>query len=96
MAWRRSKTGQIIWYINRTYRVLPTIIVLDMDSSVSPTYGDQEGTAYNGHFPEDCRSMLAYRNNCAPIRAMPVTPRAWSVHGRRSRSPILQRRGEAS
>ena len=21
-----------------------------MDSSVSPTYGDQEGTAYNGHF----------------------------------------------
>jgi len=22
-------------------------IVLDMDSSVSPTYGDQEGTAYN-------------------------------------------------
>ena len=25
MAWRRSKTGQIIWYINRTYRVLPTV-----------------------------------------------------------------------
>ena len=24
MAWRRSKTGQIIWYIDRTYRVLPT------------------------------------------------------------------------
>ena len=24
MAWKRSKTGQIIWYINRTYRVLPT------------------------------------------------------------------------
>ena len=23
MAWKRSKTGQIIWYINRTYRVLP-------------------------------------------------------------------------
>ena len=27
-----------------------TVIVLDMDSSVSPTYGEQEGTAYNGHF----------------------------------------------
>jgi hypothetical protein len=27
-------------------------IVLDMDSSVSPTHGDQEGTAWNGHF--DC------------------------------------------
>ena len=25
-------------------------LVLDMDRSVSPTYGDQEGTAYNGHF----------------------------------------------
>jgi len=25
-------------------------IVLDMDSSVSETYGQQEGTAYNGHF----------------------------------------------
>ena len=29
-------------------------IVLDMDSSVSPTYGDQEGTAYNGHFACTC------------------------------------------
>ncbi len=28
----------------------PKAIVLDMDSNVSPTYGDQEGTAYNGHF----------------------------------------------
>ena len=27
MAWRRSKTGQIIGYINRTYRVLPTEIM---------------------------------------------------------------------
>jgi hypothetical protein len=27
-------------------------IVLDMDSSVSPTHGDQEGSAWNGHF--DC------------------------------------------
>jgi hypothetical protein len=25
-------------------------IVLDMDLSVSEIYGDQEGTAYNGHF----------------------------------------------
>ncbi len=27
-----------------------TALVLDIDSSVSPTYGAQEGTAYNGHF----------------------------------------------
>jgi hypothetical protein len=25
----------------------PKMVVLDMDSSVSPTHGDQEGTAYN-------------------------------------------------
>ena len=27
----------------------PKCIVLDMDSSESPTYGEQEGSAYNGH-----------------------------------------------
>ena len=27
----------------------PRRVVLDMDSSVSPTFGAQEGTAYNGH-----------------------------------------------
>ena len=29
-------------------------LILDMDSSVSETYGEQEGTAYNGHF--ECTS----------------------------------------
>jgi len=29
-------------------------ITLDMDSSVSPTHGDQEGTAWNGHFDCTC------------------------------------------
>lgn len=32
----------------------PNMIILDMDSSVSPTHGDQEGTAYNGHFGCTC------------------------------------------
>jgi hypothetical protein len=32
----------------------PSSIVLDMDSSVSPTRGDQESTAYNGHFACTC------------------------------------------
>jgi hypothetical protein len=30
------------------------MIVLDMDSSESPTYGEQEGSAYNGHFGCTC------------------------------------------
>ena len=36
-------------WIDRVYdRHPPTKIVLDMDSSVSPTHGDQEGMAFNG------------------------------------------------
>jgi len=33
-------------------------IVLDLDSSVSETYGQQEGTAYNGHFGCTCYHPL--------------------------------------
>src|SRR5215203_2115693 len=33
-------------------------IVLDMASSVSPTFGEQEGTAYNGHFGCPCYHPL--------------------------------------
>jgi hypothetical protein len=33
-------------------------LILDMDSSVSETYGDQEGTAYNGHFACTCYHPL--------------------------------------
>ncbi len=32
----------------------PKLIILDMDSSESPTYGNQEGSAYNGHFGCTC------------------------------------------
>src|SRR5208282_2934700 len=33
-------------------------LILDMDSSVSETYGKQEGTAYNGHFGCTCYHPL--------------------------------------
>ncbi|UCG59363.1 MAG: IS1380 family transposase [Phycisphaerales bacterium] len=36
----------------------PKEIILDMDSSVSPTYGNQEGTAYNGYFECTCYHPL--------------------------------------
>jgi hypothetical protein len=36
----------------------PTRIILDMDSSVSPTHGEQEGSAYNGHFGCTCYHPL--------------------------------------
>src|SRR6202045_4117434 len=36
----------------------PRVIVLDMDSSESPTYGEQESSAYNGHFGCTCYHPL--------------------------------------
>ena len=36
----------------------PKMIILDMDSSDSPTYGHQEGSAYNGHFRYTCYHPL--------------------------------------
>ena len=41
-------------------------IVLDMDSSVSPTYGDQEGAAYNGHFACTCDAEASYQTAIGP------------------------------
>jgi hypothetical protein len=35
-----------------------TKLILDMDSSVSETYGHQEGSAYNGHFGCTCYHPL--------------------------------------
>jgi len=36
----------------------PTVITLDMDSSESPVHGDQEGSAWNGHFQLKCLHPL--------------------------------------
>ena len=47
-----------VW-IDRVHdRRPPKMIILDMDSSVSPTHGDQEGAAYNGHFGCTCYHPL--------------------------------------
>jgi hypothetical protein len=37
-------------------------IILDMDSSDSPTFGRQEGSAYNGHFGYTCYHPLLIFN----------------------------------
>jgi len=36
----------------------PKVITLDMDSSVSPVHGDQEGARWNGHFQSKCLHPL--------------------------------------
>jgi len=46
-------------WIDTVHQVKPfREIILDMDSSVSETYGDQEGSAYNGHFGCTCYHPL--------------------------------------
>jgi len=37
-------------------------LILDMDSSVSETYGEQEGTAYNGHFGCTCYPTVLFQS----------------------------------
>ncbi len=48
----------MIWIDRIHDRNPPKLIVLDMDSSVSPTYGEQEGTRFNGHFGCTCYHPL--------------------------------------
>jgi len=46
-------------------------LILDLDSSVSETYGQQEGSAYNGHFECTCYHPLFLSNQCGDLeRAM--------------------------
>ena len=42
-------------------------IILDMDSSDSPTFGRQEGSAYNGHFGYTCYHPLFVFNHLGDI-----------------------------
>lgn len=49
-------------------------MVLDLDSSVSPTYGDQEGTAYNGHFGCTCYHPLFLFNQFGDLERCRLRP----------------------
>ncbi len=50
------------------------VIVLDMDSSVSPTYGAQEGSAYNGHFGCTCYHPLFIFNQFGDLERCALRP----------------------
>jgi hypothetical protein len=56
----------------------PRIIVLDMDSSESPTYGKQEDSAYNGHFGCTCYHPLFVFNQLGDVER--CTLRSGNVH----------------
>jgi Transposase DDE domain group 1 len=52
----------------------PKTIVLDMDSSESPTYGEQEGSAYNGHFGCTCYHPLFVFNQLGDVERCSLRP----------------------
>ena len=59
------------WIDKVHMRQPPRELILDMDSSVSETYGAQEGTAYNGHFDCNCYHPLFLFNQFGDLeRAM--------------------------
>ena len=71
----------------------PKMIVLDMDSSVSPTHGDQEGTAYNGHFGCSCYHPLFVFNQFGDLERCALRPgNVHSAHGWRDvLEPVVAR-----
>jgi hypothetical protein len=49
-------------------------VVLDMDSSESPVHGQQEGSAYNGHFESTCYHPLFLFNSLGDCLAAKLRP----------------------
>ena len=49
-------------------------VILDMDSSESPTYGEQEGSAYNGHFTCTCYHPLFVFNQFGDVERCILRP----------------------
>jgi hypothetical protein len=64
-------------WVDKVHRQKPLMkqIILDMDSSVSPTYGSQEGSAYNGYFECTCYHPLFCFNQYGDLE------RAFLRHG---------------
>jgi hypothetical protein len=63
-------------------------IVLDMDSSVSPTHGEQEGTAYNGHFGCTCYHPLFVFNQFGDLERCVLRP--GNVHSAEGWRDVLE------
>jgi hypothetical protein len=52
----------------------PKMITLDMDSSESPVHGDQEGSAWNGHFQSKCLHPLFVFNQFGDLERCALRP----------------------
>ena len=81
-------------WINRVHERRPSkMIVLDIDSSVSPTHGDQEGAACNGHFGCTCYHPLFLFNQFGDLERCSLRPgNVHSAHGWRDvLEPVVAR-----
>lgn len=52
----------------------PKVVTLDMDSSESPVHGDQEGSAWNGHFQSKCLHPLFVFNQFGDLERCALRP----------------------
>ncbi|HSH82915.1 MAG TPA: IS1380 family transposase [Herpetosiphonaceae bacterium] len=76
-------------WIDRVHARGPVMgIVLDMDSSVSPTYGEQEGSAYNGHFGCTCYHPLFVFNQFGDLERCAL--RSGNVHSAEGWREVLE------
>jgi hypothetical protein len=66
----------------------PKMIILDLDSSVSPTHGEQEGTAYNGHFGCTCYHPLFLFNQFGDLERCSLRP--GNVHSAEGWREVLE------
>jgi hypothetical protein len=64
------------------------VVVLDMDSSVSPTHGDQEGSAFNGHFGCTCYHPLFVFNQFGDLERCSLRP--GNVHSAEDWRAVLE------
>src|SRR3954471_14300862 len=79
-------SGQWIDKVRR--RRGPKIVILDMDSSESPTYGEQEGSAYNGHFSCTCYHPLFVFNQFGDLERCAL--RSGNVHSAEGWREVLE------
>jgi hypothetical protein len=62
------------WIDQGHQRRPPRVVVLNTDSSESPTYGEQEGSAYNGHFGCTCYHPLFVFNQLGDVERCALRP----------------------
>jgi DDE family transposase len=63
-------------------------VILDMDSSESPVYGEQEGATYNGHFERVCYHPLFCFNQFGDCEGAMLRP--GNVHSAHSWQEVLE------